>query len=260
MSSGGGTRTNVGDKVGKGAVLDTRWVAVGIGGGQAAEVACIGEHGGLGKLSGVEGLIPPDHGAVEATLGAEHLLESPQVVSVPDQELGVVVHVVHVVLVETDEVLVPRLGGREVTRGRLVHETLDSGNKRQAVRVRVLPPLIAHVRVRTAGGRVGAGDGGGVHGIHLGELARGCCRLGLGGAELGNICGIGKALDETVQTCLGVGKGNGLEFRERRVGQVLTVSEGPSLQDGGGHRGGGGGQDEGKAHGGDGGARAIRDY
>lgn len=48
-------------------------------------------------------------------------MEGPQEVTVPDQELGVPVDVLHPHLMQADEIFVPALGRRELPGGGFVH-------------------------------------------------------------------------------------------------------------------------------------------
>jgi len=79
------------------------------------------KHIRLPESPGVQGLIPPREGPVEATLIAEHHMEGPQVVAVPDHELRVAVDVGHPHLMQAYEIFIPALGGWELSRGRLAH-------------------------------------------------------------------------------------------------------------------------------------------
>ena len=143
----------------KGTAGDADGVAID-GPGQVAEVVGAGEHVGRGEVSSVQRLIPPNHGAVEATLVPQDLLEGPEVVAVPDEELGVAVDIGHVHLVQAGKILIAVRRGREVTRRRLVHQALDGGDEGQPVGGRVLSPFKADVGVGRARRRLRGHDRG----------------------------------------------------------------------------------------------------
>ena len=101
------------------------------------------EDGGLGEPASVPGLIEPGKLTVETALAAEHLLEGPEVVPVPEEELGVTVNVGGQGLVESDEILIS--GGRlaKLARGRAGLEALDGIDVRLTVGVGIRVPLAA---------------------------------------------------------------------------------------------------------------------
>lgn len=144
-----GSRANMDYEVGKCTAGDTDRIVVD-GTGQVAEVVGAGEHVGCAKVSSIQRLVPPRERPIEATLISQDLLEGPHEVAVPHQELGVVVDVGHVLLVQTSQILIPVGRRREVARRRLVHQALDGTDEGQAVRSRVLSPFEAHVGVRRA--------------------------------------------------------------------------------------------------------------
>lgn len=153
------SRANMGREPSKGTTRDTDGVAVD-GPGQVAEVVGAGEHVGRGEVSSVQCLIPPREGAVETTLVPQDLLEGPEVVAVPDEELGVAVDVRHVHLVQAGEILIAVRRGRKVTRRRLAHQALDGGDEGQPVGGRELSPFKADVGVGRARRRRRGHDGG----------------------------------------------------------------------------------------------------
>jgi hypothetical protein len=63
-----------------------------------------------GKVSRVPSLIPPGQVAVKTTLAAQQILKSPQVIPVPEKELGATVDIGCQRLVESDQILVSTLG------------------------------------------------------------------------------------------------------------------------------------------------------
>jgi hypothetical protein len=144
-----GAWANVGSEPSKGTAGNTDGVAID-GPGQVAEVVRAGEHIGRGEVAGVQSLIPPNHGAIEATLGSQDLLEGPEVIAMPHEEFGVAVDIRHVLLVQAGEILIPVRRGGEVARWRLVHQALDGGDESQPVGGRVLPPFVADIRVGCA--------------------------------------------------------------------------------------------------------------
>ena len=144
------SRANVAGEPREGAALDAVGVAVRIGPGQVAEVGGVGEHVRLCEVAGIQRLVPPWEGPVEAAFVTQDLLEGPQKVAVPDEELGVAVHVGRVQLVHACEILVAAGGGWEVARRRLVHQALDGGDEGQPVRRREISPFEPHVGVGTA--------------------------------------------------------------------------------------------------------------
>ena len=83
------------------------------------------EDGRLREASSIPGFIKPGKLTVETAVAAQHLLKSPEVVPVPEKELGVTVDIGSQGLVKSDEVLVsaPRL--TELARCRAVLQTLD---------------------------------------------------------------------------------------------------------------------------------------
>ena len=91
---------NMASEARKGAAFDTVAIAICVRRWQVAEVVRVGEHVRLGELAGVQCLVPPWKGPVEAALVAQDLLKCPEIVAVPNEEFGVVVHVGHVHLVE----------------------------------------------------------------------------------------------------------------------------------------------------------------
>ena len=92
--------------------------------GQVAKGAG-GEDLRLLEASGIQSLIPPWELAVEPTLRTQHLLEGPDKVTVPDQELGVVVDVWLVQLMETNEVFIAIPRWWEGARGRSIDQALN---------------------------------------------------------------------------------------------------------------------------------------
>jgi len=88
---------------------------------QMTEVLGIGEHIRLCEPASVKGLIPPNKRAIEAALGAKHLFKGPEIVSMPDEEFWVVVHVGHEHLMDANKIFVSVRGGWEVSRGWLIH-------------------------------------------------------------------------------------------------------------------------------------------
>jgi len=107
----------------------------------------VGKDTGLGKPSRVPGLIPPWQVAIEAALIAQQLLESVQVVPVPDQELGVSVDIGSQCLVESNQVLVAALGLPELARRTPLHQTPDRADESLAITAAVRIPFLAHTGV-----------------------------------------------------------------------------------------------------------------
>jgi hypothetical protein len=105
------------------------------------------EDGGLGETASIARLVEPGQVAVEATVGAEHLLVRPQEVPVPQEELGVSVDVGCELLVEGDKVLVSAPGSRELARGGATLKALDGVDVCLAVAVGVRVPLSADAGV-----------------------------------------------------------------------------------------------------------------
>ena len=164
-----GAGTDVGCHATKGTVGDAGRVAV-LGGGQGSEVL-VGEEAGLGEAASIAGLVPPREGTVETALVAEDHLEGEEEVTVPDEELGVLVDVGHVHLVNAGQVLVAVLGRGEVAGGGLVDQALDGVDEGGLVRVGVLPPLVADVGVGAAGRLSRCLDVGGLVGaVGVGEV------------------------------------------------------------------------------------------
>lgn len=106
------------------------------------------EDGGLGVAASIPGLIKPGKVTVETAVAAKHLLEGPEVVPVPEKELGVTVDVRSQGLVQSDEILIS--GGRlaELTRGRAGLEALDGIDIRLTIGVGVGVPLATNAGVR----------------------------------------------------------------------------------------------------------------
>jgi len=111
---------------------DARRLAI-VWGRDGAEELAGGEHVVLVEVSSVQSLIPPHHRSVETTLLAQDILEGPEVVSVPDQELGVSVDVWHIQLMKSDEILVTVPGRLEVSGRRLVQQTLDGSDESDTI-------------------------------------------------------------------------------------------------------------------------------
>lgn len=145
----GGARTwaNVASKARKGSVRNADGVPV-LRARQASEVSTAKDIG-VRESAGIECLIPPREGAIEAALGSQDLLEGPDIVAMPYQKFGVAVDVGHVELVKADEVLVAARCRREIARRRLLHQALDSTHEGLAVRSRELAPFEAHVGAGT---------------------------------------------------------------------------------------------------------------
>jgi len=98
-----------------------------------AEELARGEHVVLVEVSSVQSLIPPHHRSVETTLLAQDILEGPEVVSVPDQELWVSVDVGHIQLMKSDQILVTVPCWLEVSGRGLVQQTLDGSDESDTI-------------------------------------------------------------------------------------------------------------------------------
>ena len=153
-----GTGADVASEPSKGTAGDANRLAVRGLAGQVAEVVGAGEQLRLPEAASIQGLVPPREGAAEAALVAQGHLEHPNVVAVPYQELGVLVDVGHVDLVEAHEILISVRGGRELARGRLAHQALDRADEGELARRRVLAPFVPDVRVGRACRRRGRRD------------------------------------------------------------------------------------------------------
>lgn len=208
-----------------------------IGGTRQAseEVGC--EHGGAGKVTSIQGLIPPREGPVKATLVPHDLLEGPHVVAVPEEEDVVSVDGAGHCLVHTDDILPAVLGGGVVARGRGVHQTLDGVDKGVSVRVRVVPPLEADVGVgtRCRGGldSVDLGEGFRLSGLRVGALAlAGCHAQGVGngvGHAREVVCDLADDLGETAVVRLDNARLGILERQGLEPSKLVQV-EGISIQ------------------------------
>lgn len=117
----------------KGTAVDTPSLTIALRWKQVSEV-WLREHVALGEVSSILRLVPPWEGSVEAALGTQDLLECPDEVSVPDEELGVAVDVGCPHLMETDEILVSVGSWIEVSRGGLVHQTSDGSHQSLTIR------------------------------------------------------------------------------------------------------------------------------
>lgn len=84
------------------------------------------EDGRGAEAAGVPGLIEPGKLTVEAAITTEHLLEGPEVVPVPQQELGITVNVGGQGLVKSDKILVSAARLAELARGGIPLQTSDS--------------------------------------------------------------------------------------------------------------------------------------
>lgn len=149
---------DVARQAGEGAAADADGVAVGVG-DHVAKVVFAAEHVEAAEVACVQGLVPPGHGAVEAALFAEDLLEGPEEIAVPDDEVGVAVDVGHVPLMQADEILISVRGwGGEPPDGGFAHQAFDRSYESQPVGGRVVPPFDSGVGVILTGG-----CGGGLH-------------------------------------------------------------------------------------------------
>ena len=115
------SRANMASKARKGAAFDTVTIAICIRRREVAEVGRVGEHVRLGEFAGVQRLVPPRKGPVEAALVAQDLLKCPEIVAVPNKEFGVAVHVGHVHLVEAHQIFIAARCRWEIPRWRFVH-------------------------------------------------------------------------------------------------------------------------------------------
>lgn len=101
----------------------------------------------MGEASSVPGFIKPGKLTVETAVAAQHLLESPKVVPVPEKELGVTMNVGSQGLVESDEIFISALGLTELARCRAALQALDCINIRLTIRIGVRVPLGANAGV-----------------------------------------------------------------------------------------------------------------
>lgn len=120
----------------------------------------VGEDGRGSVVACVARLVEPRQVAGIAAHGAQLVLEGPDVVAVPRQELGVAVDVGGELLVDGDEVLVAALGLAEGARGRLAHEALDGRHEGLLARGVEAVPLGADMGAgaRGLGGELGWGE------------------------------------------------------------------------------------------------------
>lgn len=91
------------------------------------------EDGGLAETASVPSLVEPGEFTVETAIGAEHLLKGPEVVPVPEEELGVTVDVGCQSLVESDDILVSALGLAKLAGCRAALQALDGIDVRLSV-------------------------------------------------------------------------------------------------------------------------------
>lgn len=108
-----------------------------------------GEDGRLFESAGVSRLVEPGQLAIESALAAQNLLKGPEVVSVPEQELVVAVHIGRERLVKSNQILVPAPRLTELARGIPGHQAPQGTGKGAAVAVRIRVPLATDARVGT---------------------------------------------------------------------------------------------------------------
>ena len=193
-------RTNMTSQPRKRTADDTVRIPIRIRTRQVPEVIRVGEHIRVMEVARIERLVPPRDGLVEAALVPQRHVERPQEVAVPDQELGVAVHVGHPHLVQADEVLISARCWREVSRRWLGHQALDGGDEGELLRGRVGAPFDSHVGV------CAAGCFGGRHGCCCGARE---AERGVGGVEAFQVC-----------AGLSIGQGKCMGRRESRRRQV----------------------------------------
>lgn len=110
----------------------------------------------LRESAGIPSLVEPRQVTVEAALGTQNILESPEVVPVPKQKFGVAVDIGRQRLVKCDKILISRSRLAELAGWAPSLQASDRADESLPVAVAVRIPLSAHPRV---GARRGGADG-----------------------------------------------------------------------------------------------------
>ena len=150
-------------------------------------MALVREAAGEGRraveVAGVAGLVPPRQRARVTALRGQHVLEDPEEVAVPAEELADIVDDGVHLLVHDCQVVPARPGAGVVARRGLLRETLDGLDVLKLVLVGQVAPLVAHGGVGAAGGSGGSGKFSALDGLcaRLARLAGLAGLTGLGG-------------------------------------------------------------------------------
>jgi hypothetical protein len=105
------------------------------------------ENRGLRETPSISSLVEPRQVTIETALAAQDVLESPQVVPVPKEKLGVAVNIGRQCLVERDKVLISRSRLTKLARRTSSLQAFNRVDKSLSVAIAVRVPFRAHAGV-----------------------------------------------------------------------------------------------------------------